>query len=158
MTRMSTPSPRKNRMIEIIAGMFIILFLFSGLNQLTDLAAFRNGIGSSLQLYPYRHLLTWSVPVLLIITVVLLSLHSTRKTGLYVTTVLMLIFTLYMGYMTHFVQYRPCSCTGIIPSFTWEQHFVLNFCFFLLSLVAILLIRKDKSSGTDRPQIQLTTV
>lgn len=131
-------------LIEIIAGLFIVLFLYTALNKLIDNETFKRALAAGGPTKPYATLLSWLVPISEIVTVALLFFPRTKKTGFYVSAVLMLAFTGYITYMLVGSSFRPCSCGGVINSFTWPQHLVFNIFFTILAFLAIWLTRRKK--------------
>lgn len=86
------------------------------------------------------------IPTVELLVAGLLLLEKTMKGGLLGSLVLMIVFTIYVGYVLLYASYRPCTCGGIIRNLTWPQHFVFNICFLLLSILGLYLQRRPIAS------------
>ncbi|WP_298731771.1 MauE/DoxX family redox-associated membrane protein [uncultured Chitinophaga sp.] len=133
--------------VEIIGGLFILLFLYTALSKLSEIALFRLVLRSSPLISGYANLVSVLIPVSQILVSLLLFIPGTRRKGLYAAFMLMLIFTSYLAYMLCFTSPLPCSCGGVISRFTWKQHLVFNIAFTLLALGGILLSREPRRSS-----------
>lgn len=136
--------------LEIASGLFIILFLYTALSKLSDYEVFAKGLARSGPISNFSHMFAWAIPGIEIVAVILLFIPSLRKAGLYLSTMLMLLFTGYLAYMIYFTPYRPCSCGGVIQSLTWKQHLVFNIFFLLLGIISIILFHK-KTPPNNNP-------
>src|ERR1044072_2670219 len=127
---------------EIIGGLFILLFLYTALSKLSEIALFRLVLRSSPLISDYANLVSILIPVSEILVSLLLFIPGTRRRGLYAAFLLMLIFTLYLAYMLSFTRQLPCSCGGVISRLSWKQHLVFNIAFTLLAIAGIRLSRE----------------
>jgi hypothetical protein len=59
--------------------------------------------------------------------------------GLYASLGLMVMFTTYIIVITHFGDYIPCSCGGVLQNLTWTSHLIFNSVFVLLALLALTM-------------------
>jgi hypothetical protein len=125
------------RWTEIVAALFILLFVYTALSKLVELDRFRAVLSSSPLLGSYAVLLSAAVPFLELLTSALLFFPRTRKTGLWISFILMLLFTGYIGYMLAFASHLPCSCGGVIQSLSWKQHLLFNTFMTMLAAVAV---------------------
>ena len=82
--------------------------------------------------------LAWAIPVSELCITLLLLLHSMRLLAFALSLGLMLVFTYYVVYVLSYAQQLPCSCGGVIQSFTWQQHLVFNICLLLLAAAAVV--------------------
>ena len=128
----------------IIAALLIILFVYTATHKLIDFYGFANTLRKSPLLHRYNRLVGWAVILAEIAVSALLFFDNTRLTGLYAATLLMLAFTLYVGYMILFIPHLPCSCGGIIKYKSWKQHLVFNIAFTLLAALGALIERKSE--------------
>jgi hypothetical protein len=131
---------------EIIGGLFILLFLYTALSKLSEIALFRLVLRSSPLISGYANLLSILIPAAEIFVSTLLFFPGTRRWGLSASFLLMLIFTVYLAYMISFATQLPCACGGVISRLSWKQHLVFNFVFTLLALTGIWLNREPQRS------------
>ena len=129
---------------EIIGGLFILLFLYTALSKLSEIAVFRLVLRSSPLISGYANIISILIPVSEILVSVLLFIPGTRRWGLYASFVLMLVFTLYLAYMITSTPELPCSCGGVIGKMSWKQHLLFNIAFTLLALAGIWLNRERR--------------
>ncbi len=84
--------------------------------------------------------------------VLLLLAPGTRLSGFYLSTLLILGFTTYIGLvLTGFFDRCPCSCGGVISSMSFESHFSFNLLFLTLPALGAYL---DGKQGPDRQHHQ----
>jgi hypothetical protein len=133
---------------EIIGGLFILLFLYTALSKLTELAVFRLVLRSSPLISGYAGLLAILIPAIEILVSLLLFIPGSRRWGLYASFILMLVFTCYLAYMISFTPELPCSCGGVTGAMSWKQHLVFNAAFTLLAFAGIRLNRKPRQQAT----------
>jgi hypothetical protein len=127
---------KKNSIIEACAFSLIFLFVYAATSKLFRWHLFR----FQLEGYPWiRHFagwVVWMVPLLeLVIVAALLIPGRTKLLGFYLSTVLLIIFTVYLLAMLGTRQHLPCSCGGVIQGLTWGQHIVFNLFFIFFSII-----------------------
>jgi hypothetical protein len=133
---------RRNMIIEVIAALFILLFLYTAVNKTFQIGSTENVLKKTPMFSSFALEAAWGVVVTEYIISIMLFLPYTRKVGLYSSLVLMISFTGYIVYMKTFVSNLPCSCGGVISKLTWNEHLIFNILFTLLALVGILLMQK----------------
>lgn len=103
---------------------------------------------SQLEMHPmlkqFASSLALIIPVSELLIAILLIFSSTRIMGLYCSTILLIIFTIYLIIMILTDSHLPCGCSGIISGFSWKEHIVFNCVFILLSITGIWLYKKEK--------------
>jgi hypothetical protein len=129
----------KKTMAEVIAGLFILLFLYTALSKLGEFAVFRHFLRSSPLIARNAGIMAVLIPAGEILVALLLFLPATRKQGMLASLALMLVFTAYLTYMLLFVPRLPCSCGGVISRLSWQQHLVFNIILIGLALLGIRL-------------------
>ncbi|QXV63740.1 hypothetical protein INP83_11540 [Mucilaginibacter sp. 21P] len=79
-----------------------------------------------------------------LLTAVLLSFIRTQRLGLWLATILMAAFTLYvLLVLLHFWKRIPCSCGGVLGRLSWGSHLVFNSIFLAISASALWLSAYD---------------
>lgn len=132
----------KNTIIEIITLLYIILFLYTGISKIIDYPIFKEQIAASEILSPISKPLAITIPLIEFALVVLLVIPKWRLKGLYASTILMTMFTIYVVSILSFSKELPCSCGGVISELSWGQHIVFNCAFITMGMVAIALEKK----------------
>lgn len=147
---------KKNWMVDIISSLFIVLFLYTGINKLLNQGLFKFTLYKLHFLNHQQEWIAWFIPVveLLIAASLLIPLFKEsrylRKWGMAASLIIMATFTLYVGYMLKYVPDLPCTCGGIIQKMSWHQHLYFNALFTILALTGMLL-NKSITKPTSRP-------
>lgn len=137
---------KRNTIVEIIAALFILLFVYTAVSKLMEGVKFEVVLGKSPLIADYAAFISWALPVTELLVALLLLFPRTRLLGLYSSATLMTIFTAYLAYMIAFTPKLPCSCGGVLRHMNWNQHLLFNVFFLLLALWGILLSKKSRKS------------
>lgn len=90
-----------------------------------------------------NHLLVYAVPALETIAIMLLLIQSTRKTGLWLTTALLFLFTAYAAWILRTGQDKTtCACGGLFSQLSWKNHLLVNTVITLLALLTSIFYNK----------------
>lgn len=135
----------KEKISEIIAMLFIVLFTYAAITKLIDLENFKIQIGQSPLLSAYTEIVAVGVPITEIFIVVLLFLPKWRVTGLYFSFLLMTCFTTYIYIILNYSEFIPCSCGGILEKMDWKQHLIFNISCIIMALSAVILSKKTSN-------------
>src|SRR5690606_796788 len=77
----------------------------------------------------------------------LLINSKTRKWAMYLSSLLLLVFTIYIGMaLLGFWEKIPCACGSVIRFLSWKQHFFFNLFFLLISIWGIYSTRNIQHS------------
>ena len=137
---------KKETIVEVIALLFVILFLYTGISKLMEYAVFKEQMADSPVLKPIAPFMAWALPITEFLVSLLLFIPRLRLKGLYASLVLMAAFTLYIIAIMIFNKELPCSCGGIIELLSWRGHLVFNSVFIVLAFTGILLEKKIRQS------------
>lgn len=132
----------KATLIETIAFLFIILFLYTGISKLMEYGVFSEQMADSPILKPFAPFMAWFLPLTELAVSVLLIIPRWRLKGFYIATALMAAFTIYIIGIMIFNKELPCSCGGIISLLSWKGHLVFNSAFILLGVAGIVMERQ----------------
>src|ERR1700722_20140452 len=99
---------------EIIAFLFIVLFLYTAVSKLMEYTIFKEQLAASPVLAPLAAWIAIILPAAEVATSILLFIPRWRSKGLYISFLLMLAFTGYVLAILCFDKDLPCSCGGII--------------------------------------------
>jgi uncharacterized membrane protein YphA (DoxX/SURF4 family) len=127
----------KSTIVEIIAVLFIILFLYTGISKLMEYTVFKEQISESPILKPIAPFIAWALPLTEFLISLMLIIPRWRLKGLYASLLLMIAFTIYIGAIMTFNKELPCSCGGIIDLLSWNGHLVFNSIFILLASIGV---------------------
>lgn len=133
---------RKAQVIKILSYALSVLFIYAATVKAIDYKVFVADIAKSPLLTRLSN--TALAPVLLgleFLTALLLPFRATMKTGFYLSSFLMLTFTLYLATLYFFYTNIPCSCGGILGMMPYPVHIVFNLVFTILSFTGVFLLK-----------------
>ena len=126
--------------VETIAFLFIVLFVYAAVTKLMDYEKFSIQLGQSPMLTAFAHWLAWIVPGIEILISVCLAIPLLRLYAFYSAFSLMVMFTAYIIAILNFSTYIPCSCGGVLERLTWQEHLVFNLVFVVLAAAGVILL------------------
>lgn len=132
-------------LLEFIYGLFILLFVYTGISKLSDTFNFEVELSKSPLIGNYAHVIALGLPIFELLVAIFLIVPKTKKAGLYMSTTLMILFTAYLVYMIYFTPKLPCTCGGVLSQMTWTQHLLFNIAYTALGLTGVYLQRKLES-------------
>jgi len=133
---------KRTTIVEIIAILFMILFLYTGISKLMEYTVFKEQIASSPLLEPFASQIARWLPMTEFVVALLLFIPRWRLKGLYASFVLMVLFTGYIIAILNFSKNIPCSCGGVLEQLSWKAHIVFNGVFIALAMIGIGLERR----------------
>lgn len=134
---------KSSTIVEAIALLFIILFLYTGISKLMEYNVAVEQISLTPFLEPIANAIVIVLPIMELLTAVVLFIPPTRKYGLWTSLVLMISFTGYVIYIISFNDELPCTCGGVLEQLSWPQHLIFNLVIIGLLLTAIRLSAKE---------------
>lgn len=141
---------KKSVAIEVISLLFVILFLYTGISKLMEYGVFKEQLAQSPVLKPIAPVIAWGLPLTELAVAVLTFIPNYRLSGLYVSLVLMVLFTGYIIAILSFSKELPCSCGGVLADLSWPEHLVFNGSYIALALTGILLGRQLKAAASAK--------
>lgn len=139
----------KQLWLTAITMALLALWIVALVDQLFAFAAFQNGMmRHSLPVWLGR-VSAWVIPIAEAATILLLVSRTTARYGLWLSSLLLSVFTVYigLGVMTPWVEFA-CFCSKFITSLSWWGHFWFNFTFLAVSLAGLVLHRNlQRSDG-----------
>ena len=125
--------------------LLILLFVYTALSKLMDFQLFQSQMYNQTLPHGIATFLIWTLPGIELITGGLLFFENTRLYGFYLSSILMMLFTIYIGLvLLNFFDRVPCSCGGVIKALGWKLHFVFNIFFLLLSFIGIYITYRER--------------
>lgn len=133
--KMMAKNQIKTRTLKGISLFFIILFTYAAVSKLIYLDVFHLKLEQSPFIAVFADWLVWVVPVIQIVIALMFFSTRYRSTALFLSLFLMIIFTVYIFAVLKFAQSIPCSCGGLFPSWSWNQHLFFNI---IITTIAVL--------------------
>ena len=126
--------------------LLVLLFAYAAFSKLLE----RNVFTFQMQLAPVHMVndlapfLSWFVPCIELVVVLLLCYERYRITGLYCSFFLLLFFNIYITAMLLSGLELPCTCGGIISHMGWKMHLLFNGGFMLVAVIPMVMQYKIK--------------
>lgn len=133
---------KQNILIEIVCFLLILLFVYAAFSKLFSYPEFKNQLSRSPLIKEWAARIALILPLTELITATMLIVNITRRAGLIVSFIILIIFTAYIIYMLLFEKHLPCSCGGVLKQMTWKQHLVFNVFFTAIAFAGIRLEKK----------------
>ncbi|MDF2192626.1 MauE/DoxX family redox-associated membrane protein [Paraflavitalea sp. CAU 1676] len=137
--------------IEVIATLFMILFIYTAISKIMDFAIFKEQLSESPILHSFAVPVAIGIPALEILLTAGLLIPRWRLRAFYASTALMVAFTIYIIVLMNVAEHLPCSCGGVLAQLSWGEHIVFNSVYIVLGILAILLHRKQQTAGGVMP-------
>ncbi|MFX1707216.1 hypothetical protein PV783_24825 [Chitinophaga sp. CC14] len=141
----------KKILLEIFIAILVILFAYTASIKLLKFE--ENVMAMKAQpLVPWlQRFLIYGVPISEIVAIILLAIPRFRRIGLFFTAGLLFCFTGYVVLVNlNYYGRIPCSCGGVIRSFTWQQHLAFNSFFIIIAIAAIWLENRTSKHQSGR--------
>lgn len=145
----------KELVMFIVILLIVMMWLYASSSKYFDFAGFKRDMHK--QPFPtwLSDILIFTLPPIEITTALIVTWQKTRRIGLVVTEVLMAAFTLYIiAIILNFFPRVPCSCGGIIKSFTWEEHLIFNLFFVAIGIVGLMLSKAPENNNIQKLKIE----
>ena len=135
---------KRGPIISVLSALLIVLWVYAAFSKLIEFSVFK----AQLEMQPLPgwaiSILRWILPIVEIIVAVLLSIKGWQYSGLVASSLLMIVFTIYVFLaLTGSFGDIPCSCAGIISKLHWKGHLVFNLNFLLVSVLGTYLKRQE---------------
>lgn len=134
----------KEYIVEFISLLFIILFTYAAVSKIHAFEIFRIQLGQSPFIGTYANILVWGVPAIELIISLMLFFPRLKLAGLWISFILMVVFTTYIISVLNFSDSIPCSCGGIINSLSWTEHLIFNIGFTALAAIGVSLDKTNR--------------
>lgn len=134
----------------VISGFFMLLFIYTAFDKLAEINSFQSQLQNNSLIGEKAVAVSYLIIALEIVIAGLLSYSKTRKKGLLLSLITMVLFSCYVYYMLHYSANIPCSCGGIIEDMTWQQHLYFNVGCVGLAGIAIIALEKTKKKTEKR--------
>ncbi|PZX57607.1 hypothetical protein LV84_01735 [Algoriphagus ratkowskyi] len=139
----------------IPSTLLILLWGYTGLDKFIRWEDSRKAFHNQTFPAELAEILVYAVPTIELMIAMLLLFSFSRWWGFLASTLLLAVFTTYVGLIWVGAFPRvPCNCAGILETLGWEAHFFLNLGFILVSSFG-LWFEKIIQSKKLLPQIRM---
>jgi putative oxidoreductase len=138
----------KKTITEITVFLLVLLWTYTAISKWSDPHSFsfslhRQPIPSSLAAF-----LFWALPAIELLASGMLISVKTRTLGLCLSTVLLLIFSIYIALgLAGFFEKIPCACGGVLKAMGWKEHLIFNIILLTLSTYATIIEVKKNNQN-----------
>lgn len=133
----------------VITIALLALWIPVVIDKLMDFSSFRMGILNQPFSDHLGNILIYVLPVVEILTITLLIGNKTNRYGMYMSAILMFLFTGYVGLaLAGAWEKLPCGCGSVINGMSWKQHFIFNVVFLALSIAGVYLSNSQRRNFT----------
>jgi putative oxidoreductase len=137
----------KERFLLSIQVLLILLFSYTAVSKLVDINRFIHDLNSQPFGKYWSPFGRWALPAIELIAAALLVTTRFRNAGLWLSFILMAVFSVYILLILSGVfPKRPCSCAGVFKEMGWGIHFLFNLFFLGLAWIGIRLTDPNRST------------
>lgn len=131
----------KKIILDIISFLLILLFGYAATAKLSDYRQFVLQISEVIKLNGFPNWIALLVPLTELLACVLLIVPKWNSRGLFLSFLILLSFTFYIGSLLALKENLPCRCGGILNSLGWKSHLLFNAIFTSIALFGVLISR-----------------
>lgn len=131
---------------DIICLLYILLFVYAAMSKLLDFENFQVQLRQSPLLSSFANWISWCVPLIELVISILLVFKKTRLLALYLSFILMIMFSTYIYIILNYSSTIPCSCGGILEKLGWTEHLIFNIIFALLAILAVFILSTSNTT------------
>ena len=117
---------------------YACLYMFTGVGKLINIESFTKGLHKTPYIQQHASLMGLCVPLLEILLALMLIIPGRiQRIALWVSTLLMLAFTIFIAWMMKYHPNQLCHCGKAIEKMGWHTHLVFNLIWLALGACAI---------------------
>ena len=140
---------KRTTIVEAVVFLFVILFLYTGISKIMDYTLFKEQLRESPILgFAASFVARW-LPIAEFLLALMLVVPRWRLRGLYLSTGLMIGFTVYIIVLMSIADHLPCSCGGVLAQLSWGQHIVFNSVFIALGVLGIVMEKRIRRAADE---------
>lgn len=135
----------KENQLNSISGILAVLFFYAAVSKLMNYDQSKQEMLNQVFPRSIGEVLTWLVPTVELLLVGILLFTTTRLMGLWLSLILMIAFTLYIGIvMTGVFGRVPCSCGSLLKNMPYSIHLFFNIFFVALAGLGIYIEKRGR--------------
>jgi uncharacterized membrane protein YphA (DoxX/SURF4 family) len=146
-SRFNLSDKTKGVIADLIAYIFIAIFIYTATDKFWKIDDFVKFMSRLDIIGPIGAFLAWTIPIIEVGISILLLRQVTKRKGLIASSILMILFTVYLIYMKLTAETLPCHCGGVIALLSWRDHIYLNIILIVLSVVGVLFSPTIKNNN-----------
>lgn len=132
--------------IEVIASLLIVLFLYAAATQVVSHPAFQSQINRNLSNAALSGIIAWLIPAIQLAMVLLLWRPATRLAAFSCAMAIVSCYTVYLIMMLPAAYKSFCNCGELWRQARLEVNILVNLAIILLAATAIILTGRFKEN------------
>lgn len=124
--------------VQLLYLLFILLFSYAAMSKFIDHSNFQDQLIFATGHNLSGKVLSYLIPAAELMIAGMLCFQRTKLAGLYMFTIVMCCFSVYIGYLMLSGRHLPCTCGGVISAMTWKQHLIFNLSFMIAGIASII--------------------
>jgi len=136
---------KRYSLVEIICAILTGLWVYAAITKLLTYEQFYQQLQHSVFGTSFTPLVSVGVPLTEMVTSIFLLFPSAQWLGLYISLMLLNLFTGYIIFLLLFEANVPCSCGGLLNNLSWPEHLIFNIAFIGINLVGLYCIKHKTS-------------
>jgi putative oxidoreductase len=135
-------------LIQVIRFLLILLWVYVSTTKLLEFDHFKIQMQIQTLSGWLSHSLVYVLPATELSAAALLFFRKTFIVGLFLSLILMILFTGYIGLvLCNYFGRMPCSCGGVLSSLNWKSHLLFNIFFLLLTSCGLYIVYRERRVG-----------
>ncbi|RQO77791.1 hypothetical protein DBR40_07390 [Pedobacter sp. KBW01] len=132
--------------LDLITYLYVLLFFYTACSKMITYSSFNKILSELPYLASLHAILAPAFIGLEVVLGILLIIPRTRIKGLWGAMLLMMVFTVYLGYNIIERTKLPCSCGGVISGMTWPHHLLFNSAFIAMAIAGLYINNRLKQT------------
>jgi hypothetical protein len=128
-----------NALLDVISYSYILLFFYTAISKIITYSTFRKVLSDLPLIGGYYEYVAFGIILSEMVIGTMLIIPKWRVAGINAALLLMVVFTIYLGYHILTRSKLPCSCGGVISGMTWHQHLAFNTGFIFLAITGLYI-------------------
>lgn len=133
--------------IEVIASLLIVLFLYAAISQVVSHPTFQSQINRSLSNTVLSGIIAWLIPAIQLAIVIILWRPATRLAAFGCSLAMVGCYTVYLIVMLPGAFKSNCHCGELWQQATLEINVLVNLAIIFLAATAIILSGRFKENS-----------
>lgn len=141
---------KKDLVATLLGAVIVLIFLYTASDKLIKFNDYTDIMGRQPLPAWSKPVLIWGIPLSEITVSMLLFIPKTRGLGFVGATILMVLFTGYVGLaLVHAFKHVPCICGGIFRNMSWENHFIINVVLLIITVTGWLFNKRSSEIASS---------
>ncbi|MCZ4243543.1 MauE/DoxX family redox-associated membrane protein [Pedobacter punctiformis] len=138
-----------------ILFLLVLLWVYTACSKLLSFDTFKHELSMQHLLPDLLNALSYLLPAIELLTVALLMIPLSRKSGLILSLFLLVLFTIYiLLILAGYFENKPCSCGGVLKILGWKTHLLFNLFFITINAIGLYLFTQEERRQLKNSKIK----